>query len=68
MIAIDPVCGMEVDAEKAAASTIYRDETYYFCNARCKERFQAEPEKFLKSVPTIEIGTVQLSMVKVEGV
>ncbi len=30
-MAIDPVCDMEVDEEKAAATTTYQGQTYYFC-------------------------------------
>jgi len=30
-MATDPVCGMEVDPEHAAASAVYRGKTYYFC-------------------------------------
>ncbi len=28
----DPVCGMQVDKEKAAATSVYKGKTYYFCN------------------------------------
>ena len=44
--AIDPVCGMTVDSAKAAGSSEYEGETYYFCSAGCKSRFDAEPAKF----------------------
>ena len=43
----DPVCGMLVDAQRAAKAGEYQGKTYYFCSARCGERFAAEPEKFL---------------------
>jgi Cu+-exporting ATPase len=43
----DPVCGMNVDAQKAAAKVEHSGKTYYFCSKRCAERFQEEPEKFL---------------------
>ena len=46
--AIDPVCGMRVDRETAKHRLDYRGEQYFFCGARCRERFEAEPEKFLK--------------------
>ena len=48
MKTIDPVCGMEVDKKSAAGSSVYRGEAYYFCNTGCKERFDEEPDKFLK--------------------
>jgi len=43
----DPVCGMMVDPQKPAAKHEHNGKTYYFCSARCAERFQKEPEKFL---------------------
>ena len=43
----DPVCGMSVDPAKAAGKAQYGGKTYYFCSARCAERFSKEPEKFL---------------------
>ena len=47
-IAIDPVCGMKVKRETARHRFEYRGEEYLFCCARCRERFQADPESFLK--------------------
>ncbi len=44
----DPVCGMEVDPERAAARSEYEGETYYFCSAHCKASFDREPEKYAK--------------------
>jgi len=43
----DPVCGMDIDPEGAAATSDYEGATYYFCAIGCKERFDAEPAKFL---------------------
>jgi YHS domain-containing protein len=39
----DPICGMEVDEEKAKFKVEYRGKTYYFCSAMCKERFEEKP-------------------------
>ncbi len=47
-MAIDPVCGMNVDEKQAAATYEYKGKTYYFCAAGCKEKFVQNPEKFLK--------------------
>jgi len=47
-VAIDPVCGMKVKRETATHRFEYRGEGYLFCGGRCRERFQADPEKFLK--------------------
>jgi len=46
-MAIDPVCGMEVDEKKIAAIYDHKGKTYYFCTQGCKEKFSKEPEKFL---------------------
>ncbi|MFQ5676014.1 MAG: YHS domain-containing protein [bacterium] len=45
--ALDPVCGMQVDPAKAAASSDYEGERYYFCAVGCKKAFDEHPEKFL---------------------
>jgi Cu+-exporting ATPase len=46
--AIDPVCGMSVDPATAKHRVAYNGQDYFFCSARCRERFEAEPEKFLQ--------------------
>jgi Cu+-exporting ATPase len=43
----DPVCGMTVDPLRAAGKQQHAGTTYYFCSARCAERFAREPAKFL---------------------
>jgi len=48
-IAKDPVCGMAVDKKNAAATSEYKGATYYFCAVRCKEAFDKDPDKYLKS-------------------
>ena len=45
----DPVCGMAVDAKKAAATSTYKGKTYYFCAQSCKEKFDQNPEAFTKT-------------------
>ena len=45
----DPVCGMTVDPVRAAAQLEHRGRTYYFCAKGCAERFQKEPERFLRT-------------------
>jgi YHS domain-containing protein len=47
-MAIDPVCGMSVDEKTAPAKAEYHGKTYYFCSAECKDKFQAQPEKYVK--------------------
>jgi Cu+-exporting ATPase len=43
----DPVCGMTFRPEKAAASLEHEGRTIYFCAAHCKDRFEAEPDRYL---------------------
>lgn len=47
MMAIDPVCGMEVDEDTAVYVTEYNGTTYYFCSPGCKADFDTEPEAYL---------------------
>jgi YHS domain-containing protein len=47
-MAKDPVCGMNVEESKAAATSIYKGQTYYFCAKVCKESFDKDPEKYLQ--------------------
>jgi Cu+-exporting ATPase len=46
-MAVDPVCKMQVDEKKAAATSVYKGTTYYFCAAGCKKAFESAPDKFL---------------------
>jgi YHS domain-containing protein len=46
-MAIDPVCKMKVDEQKAAATSEYQGQTYYFCAAVCKRKFDENPVKYL---------------------
>ena len=45
-MAPDPVCGMSVDKESAAAQTEVDGRTFYFCAKGCRDEFMAAPEKF----------------------
>ncbi len=59
--AIDPVCGMRVDPETAKHRSHISGQDYFFCSARCRERFEAEPEKFLppkQPQPAAPAGTI----------
>jgi len=44
----DPVCGMTVDPESAAAQQDYQRKTWYFCSEHCHSKFQADPEGYTK--------------------
>lgn len=42
----DPVCGMQVDEQKAAGQSQYLGETYYFCSQHCKQKFDQNPQQY----------------------
>ena len=44
----DPVCGMQVDATRAAATSEYAGTTYYFCSPGCKNQFDKQPERYVQ--------------------
>jgi YHS domain-containing protein len=46
-VEIDPVCGMEVQRDRAAGSTLYDGTRYYFCSEDCKLTFDGNPEQFV---------------------
>jgi Cu+-exporting ATPase len=44
----DPVCGMHVDADKAAGMVEHAGHRYYFCSTSCIANFKADPQKYLQ--------------------
>ena len=44
--AIDVVCGMQVRSSGAPAEATHDAKRFYFCSDRCRERFEADPERF----------------------
>lgn len=45
-MAKDPICGMQVDEKKAAATLTYKGKIYYFCAEACRRAFEKNPEKY----------------------
>ncbi len=43
----DPVCGMEVDADKATLSSEHMGKSFYFCSENCKEAFEMNPMHYM---------------------
>ena len=56
-MAIDPICGMQVDEDKAAGQSTYKGKGYFFCAPICKERFDADPEHYLNPPAPDSAGT-----------
>ncbi|MDO8670783.1 MAG: YHS domain-containing protein, partial [Dehalococcoidia bacterium] len=44
---VDPVCGMQLERERAAMTYEYGGTTYYFCAKGCAAEFSLSPEKFV---------------------
>jgi Cu+-exporting ATPase len=54
-MAIDLICGMDVDTDTTAHKTTYKQLPYYFCCAGCLNKFTASPEQYITN------GQAQLS-------
>ncbi len=47
--AIDPICGMDVDIQKASAAgrtSVFQGKSYYFCSDDCKVTFDKDPKRY----------------------
>ena len=47
-VAKDPVCGMTVDPSTAKHHAEHGGVTFHFCAQRCKDKFLADPARYLK--------------------
>lgn len=57
----DVVCGMNVTIEGAKHLIVHEGETYYFCSAGCRQKFEADPQKYLgpkQEEPPLPAGTM----------
>jgi P-type Cu+ transporter len=51
----DPVCGMTVDPATSLYRFEHQGQTYHFCSAGCRAKFEADPAKYLdKAQPATE--------------
>jgi YHS domain-containing protein len=44
--AIDPICNMPVDTQKAKFTLVNKGKTYYFCSHACKSAFEKHLSQF----------------------
>lgn len=44
--AIDPVCKMQVDKQRAVGDLLFNDKKYWFCSLSCVERFAKRPSSY----------------------
>jgi Cu+-exporting ATPase len=50
--AVDPVCGMDVEPGRAAGGGAeHAGMTYWFCSPSCREKFLADPHRYLSTAP-----------------
>ena len=42
----DPVCGMNLDVEKAVAQEDHEGWAYFFCSSTCHHLFKRSPERY----------------------
>jgi Cu+-exporting ATPase len=57
---IDPVCGMKVNPATARGGSFeHGGHTYHFCNPKCRERFAADPEKYLSKADAAPASDAQ---------
>ena len=53
---VDPVCGMKVNPHSAAGSLEYNGQTYYFCALGCRDKFKADPQRYLTPQSVVTVG------------
>ena len=61
-MAKDPVCGMEVEEQRAEHMLHFEHETIYFCSAQCKRTF-AEESGLVK--PVTDKGLIRRFLEKI---
>ncbi|WP_300274229.1 heavy metal translocating P-type ATPase [Halomonas sp.] len=44
----DPVCGMTVDPHQTEHRASHAGKTWYFCSARCRQKFEGDPDTYLQ--------------------
>ncbi|NIA06514.1 MAG: YHS domain-containing protein, partial [Actinobacteria bacterium] len=54
---VDPVCGMLVDPDSAAAHVRYQGQDYHFCSSSCAEKFRSNPSTYLNPPGNEETST-----------
>lgn len=51
----DPVCGMQVQPDRAAGTSEFGGKTYYFCAVGCKKKFDSDPDRYLGPKPAEQL-------------
>jgi YHS domain-containing protein len=45
--AVDPICNMPTESDMKDTA-VYKNKTYGFCSAYCKDEFKKNPEKYVQ--------------------
>ena len=51
LVVTDPVCGMGVERARTPHHYAHEGREYFFCCARCRSKFIADPEKYRHGAP-----------------
>ena len=60
-VAVDPVCGMNVDPATTQHHATFDGHAYYFCSAGCRSKFTADPLRYMGSgaqAATVDHATI----------
>ena len=66
--AVDPVCGMTVTIAGAKHIAVHGGESYYFCNPRCREKFEPDPERYLDPVKRAKADAAEAAAVPADTI
>lgn len=68
MLIKDPVCGMEIEAEKAFVARQIKNQTVYLCSADCLKKFEKTPHQYEQALPfaTTGVGEGNESNIRME--
>lgn len=55
-MATDPVCYMIVDEDESECRSMYRGKEYFFCSDFCREKFEENPDRYVKLARSLDIG------------
>ncbi len=61
---IDPVCGMKVQPEKAAAKMVVGENTYHFCSTKCLAKFESNPLAYVGKDREVHAVTQSITLAK----
>jgi Cu+-exporting ATPase len=57
MTVTDPVCGMQIDIQEAAAQEDHGGWAYFFCSAQCHRLFRGNPERYVAGAQSVAVSS-----------